>query len=177
MHTLIIYGSKEGQTQKIAQYIAEQLQQKGQQITTLPVGQLATDESLTNYDAVIVGGSIHIGKYPKQLEKFVSTNRDRLNKVPSAFFTVCLAIHSQRVDSQQAALKFGNDFLAKTGWQPALTATFAGAVTYTRYNFITRFLMKKISQKEGGSTDTSRDHEYTDWAKVKQFAEEFVDIS
>lgn len=177
MQTLIVYGSKEGQTQKIADYIAGVLRDKGQTVTTLPVEQFTADRSLGDYDAVIVGGSIHVGKYPKHLVKFVSTNLNRLNNIPSAFFTVCLAINSQQSDSQKAALKYGTDFLAQTGWQPALTATFAGAVTYTRYNFITRFIMKRISKKEGGSTDTSRDHEYTDWARVAQFAEEFVNIS
>jgi menaquinone-dependent protoporphyrinogen oxidase len=36
--------------------------------------------------------------------------------------------------------------------------------------------MKKIvSDKPGGlSTDTSRDHEYTDWDQVARFAEDFL---
>jgi menaquinone-dependent protoporphyrinogen oxidase len=37
--------------------------------------------------------------------------------------------------------------------------------------------MKQISKKEGGSTDTSRDHEYTDWKSVERFAENFLVIS
>jgi menaquinone-dependent protoporphyrinogen oxidase len=177
MHTLIVYGSQEGQTQKIVERIAGILRDKGQQVSAIPVRQLPKDLTLNNYDAAIIGGSIHVGKYPKQLKQFVTTHRDWLNKVPSAFFTVCLAIHSQRADSQQAALNYGKDFLAQIGWQPGLTATFAGAVRYTEYNFITRYIMKKISQKEGGSTDTSRDHEYTDWASVERFADEFVQAS
>lgn len=177
MHTLIIYGSQEGQTQKIAERIAGSLQDKGQQITVFPVGQLPANLSLDNYDAAILGGSIHIGKYPKHLKKFITTHRDWLNNIPSAFFTVCLAIHSQQAGSQAEALKYGKNFLARTGWQPTLTATFAGAVRYTRYNFITRFIMKKISQKEGGSTDTTRDHEYTDWTEVERFADNFMRVS
>jgi menaquinone-dependent protoporphyrinogen oxidase len=34
--------------------------------------------------------------------------------------------------------------------------------------------MKHISKKEGRSTDTSQDHEYTDWDKVTQFTEQFL---
>lgn len=177
MHTLIIYGSQEGQTQKIAEHIAGILQHKGQQVTTFPVKQLPADLTLDNYDAAILGGSIHSGKYPGHLKKFVTTYRDWLNKVPSAFFTVCMAINSQQTESQQAAVKYGTDFLAQTGWQPTLTATFAGAVRYTEYNFITRYIMKRISAKEGESTDTSRDHEYTDWAVVERFAEDFMNVS
>ena len=30
--------------------------------------------------------------------------------------------------------------------------------------------MKEISKREGGSVDTSRDHEYNDWSGVERFA-------
>jgi menaquinone-dependent protoporphyrinogen oxidase len=30
--------------------------------------------------------------------------------------------------------------------------------------------MRVISRREGGDTDTSHDHEYTDWQAVEQFA-------
>jgi menaquinone-dependent protoporphyrinogen oxidase len=38
-------------------------------------------------------------------------------------------------------------------------------------------MMKRIVRdKPGGvSTDTSRDHEYTDWDQVKRFAEDFLE--
>jgi menaquinone-dependent protoporphyrinogen oxidase len=51
----------------------------------------------------------------------------------------------------------------------------AGALPYTRYNFLIRFMMRRIVKTEGGDTDTSRDYEYTDWAAVDRFAAEFVD--
>ena len=34
--------------------------------------------------------------------------------------------------------------------------------------------MKLIAKKQGGDTDTLRDHEYTDWDDLKHFVEEFV---
>ena len=55
-----------------------------------------------------------------------------------------------------------------------MTATFAGAIKYTQYGFITRWIMRRIAKKEGGDTDTSRDHEYTDWVQVTRFAEKFL---
>jgi len=33
--------------------------------------------------------------------------------------------------------------------------------------------MKQIARKAGGDTDTSRDYEYTDWAALRGFAEDF----
>ena len=175
MNILVLYGSLEGQTEKIAEHIAEVIRNRGYQATTLSGENLPADFSTADYRAAIIGGSIHMNKYPKCVKTFVNSHRDWLNKVPSAFFTVCMAIHSQEEKSKTQAAEYGEHFLAQAGWQPRLTAIFAGAVKYTRYNFFTRFIMKMISKHEGGSTDTSRDHEYTDWGKVARFAETFID--
>ncbi len=66
-------------------------------------------------------------------------------------------------------------FVAETGWRPRRIELVAGALPYTQYNFLVRFVMRRISKAEGGDTDTSRDYEYTDWAAVDRFAVEFVE--
>ena len=174
MHVLIVYGSKDGQTAKIAERIARHIGERGLQVSCYSVDDLPADFSIEAFDGVIVGGSIHIGKYPAAMRHFVTRHRDRLNGVPSALFTVCMAIQSQNAAERDEARKFGERFIGETGWYPALVDTFAGAVKYTRYNFITRWMMKRISKKEGGSTDTRRDHEYTDWEAVAEFADRFA---
>ena len=64
--------------------------------------------------------------------------------------------------------------VAETGWRPHRVELVAGALPYTRYNFLVRFVMRRIARKEGGDTDTSRDYEYTDWSAVERFALEFL---
>ena len=174
MHILVLYGSLEGQTEKISQRIAEVIRDRGQQATALSAKHLPADFSLDNYNAIIIGGSIHMSKYPSFVKTFINNHRDRLNELASAFFTVCMAINSQEEKSRQQAEQYAEQFLAQTGWQPRLKTIFAGAVKYTQYNFFTRYIMKMISKKEGGNTDTSRDHEYTDWDEVKRFTETFM---
>lgn len=175
MNILIIYGSLEGQTKKVAEYVANILRHNGHQVTVQPGKKFPSHFSVTDYDATIIGSPIHMGRYPAYIKSFVESNIDWLNKIPSAFFTVCMAINSTQAESRERALQYGVDFLAQTGWQPKENETFAGAVKYTRYNFITRFIMKMISRREGGNTDTSRDHEYTDWEAVKRFTEKFME--
>ncbi len=49
----------------------------------------------------------------------------------------------------------------------------AGALLYTKYNFLVRFVMRRIAKKGGPETDTSRDYEYTNWAALDKFVDEF----
>jgi len=174
MDVLILYGSSEGQTEKISERIAGVIRNRDHQVTVRSADQLPADFTLDNYDAAIIGAPIHMGKYPQYVKKFVTSQRDWLNNVPSAFFTVCMAVNSRHEKSRQEAMHYGDNFTAGSGWQPVLTETFAGAVKYTQYNLVTRLIMKWIARREGGSTDTSRDHEYTDWASVDRFAENFI---
>ena len=47
---------------------------------------------------------------------------------------------------------------------------FAGALVYTQYGWFKRRVMRVIARREGGDTDMTHDHEYTDWQAVEQFA-------
>jgi len=65
-------------------------------------------------------------------------------------------------------------FLADTGWHPLITKAVAGALTYSKYNFVLRRIMKWISRNEGGDTDTSRDYDYTDWKDLDELVADFT---
>lgn len=175
MHILMVYGTKEGQTARIAERMAQLMREQGHQVSTHPVQDIPDSFSTDGFDAAIVGGSIHVGAYPAGLRSFVTRHRDWLNRVPAGFFTVCMAIHSQNAKEREAARAYGTRFLAETHWQPGLVETFAGAVKYTQYNFLTRYVMKLITRREGGSTDTAHDHEYTDWDAVARFTRQFLE--
>lgn len=174
MNILIAFASKEGQTEKIANYIAEVIRQHGHQATTLSCEHLPQHFNTAPFNAVIIGGSIHMGKYPGYLKDFITSHLDWLNQVPSAFFTVCLAIHSKTEKARIEANSYGPAFSKQAHWQPTLMETFAGANKYTQYGFIIRIIMQHIAKKEGRSTDSSQDHEYTDWDKVTKFTEQFL---
>lgn len=174
MNILLLYTTKEGQTEKIAQFMADALRQHGHRATTQLADQIPKDFNTDSFDAAIIGGSVHMGRFPGSLKKFIIEYTNWLNEIPSAFFTVCMAIHSVHEKERIAAKSIGSDFIHKTRWRPNLMETFAGAVKYTQYGFITRKIMQNISKKEGGNTDTSRDHEYTDWETVTKFTDQFL---
>jgi menaquinone-dependent protoporphyrinogen oxidase len=106
--------------------------------------------------------------------RFVREHRQLLEKIPSAFFSVGLAVASRTHDGAAQSRGIVDKFLTATGWHPERVELVAGALPYSKYNFLVRFVMRRISAKEGGDTDTSRDYEYTDWSSVDRFARELV---
>ena len=107
------------------------------------------------------------------MTKFVAERRNELNSRPSAFFSVSLAAAGTE-DQRQDAERYLRQFLERADWQPRMTAKFAGAVRYLEYGFLKRWMMKSIMKRAGRDTDTTRNHEYTDWDEVDQFATAFA---
>ncbi len=172
---LITYGTSYGQTALIAGRIRNVLTERGQLVTVRRADQLPADHHLADYDAVVVGASMIRHGYQKYVSTFVRRHAGVLDTMPSAFFAVSRAAGSRDPAERATAQRLAAEFCAATGWQPAIVESVAGAIAYTRYNVVLRWIMKRISAREGGSTDTSRDHEYTDWAQVDRFARRFAD--
>ena len=168
----IPYSTGEGQTAKIAQYIADVLRAHGHEAQTADIRQ---SEGMVpaGYEGVIVGASIHMGKHDKHAVDYVRNNRATLERLHSALFSVSLAAHG---DTEEAE-GYVDEFEKQTGWRPATIALFGGALLYTQYGFLKRHMMKKIASGKPGNlgTDVSRDYVYTEWDGVKRFAEDFLD--
>lgn len=168
---LIVYGSFDGQTQRIAERIARVLEAAGYPVTLREAGHPAAAGDIAAHDAVVIGGAVRVGRFPRSLERLVRENAAVIALRPNAFFSVCMAARDP-VRGADVARGYADKLLRSARWNPQATASFAGALVYTRYNPLTRFVMRLISKANGGDTDTSHDYEYTDWAAVERFAHE-----
>ena len=168
---LIPFGTTEGQTATIAEFIAGVIRGRGDEAEAIDVREVR-DTILEGYHGVIVGASIHMGKHDRHVVDFVRKNHDMLERLPSAFFSVSLAAHGDAEEAED----YVEQFEQETGWRPAKIAVFGGALLYTHYGFVKRHMMKRIARDKPGhlGTDISRDYVYTEWDGVKRFAEDFL---
>ena len=178
----VFFATREGQTQKIAEHIMAGLHKEGFDVDLHDVRQPFRFD-LEQYDAAILAASVHSGDHEKEMGRFVREHRDELSSMPTAFISVTLSeAGAQRADaspSEHAQFvadvdRMMNKFFEDTQWYPEFAKPVAGALRYTKYNFLLRFIMKRIARKEGEPTDTSRDYEFTDWKDLDQFIFEFV---
>jgi menaquinone-dependent protoporphyrinogen oxidase len=170
---LIVYGTTDGHTAKIAGRMGQMLKVAGVDSTTVtePAGSFPWPD---DYDAVIVAASVHGGKFQKKVAAWIQAHADHLNAKPSAFVAVCLGVLQRDPAVQKDVQNIVSRFLTGTSWRPAVTLNVAGALPYTRYNWLKRWMMRRIVAKAKGDTDTSRDYEYTDWEALRSFCEQFA---
>jgi menaquinone-dependent protoporphyrinogen oxidase len=169
---LVLYGTSDGHTEKIAAAIASALSGSGCDADVVKAG--TVDPAIGMYDGVIVAASLRAGSFQQAVIDCVRAHAHEIASKPNVFVPVCLAVLNRHDPTVDAELKrVVAQFAAACGWQPAQTHFVAGALPYTRYNFVTRWMMKRIVAKAGGDTDTSRDYIYTDWGDLEAFAVEF----
>ncbi|HLT48600.1 MAG TPA: flavodoxin domain-containing protein [Rubricoccaceae bacterium] len=177
-HVLIVYGTSEGQTEKVAHRLRDRLHLQGHEADAFRADRFPADLDPLDYDGVLVGGSIHGGRYQKPLLAWARAHEPSLAARPSALFTVCMRAAEPTDAARREVGGYVAGLVRETGWQPAETVAFAGALRYSAYNLLLRWVMRRIARKAAahlpGATDTSRDHEYTDWAAVDAFADAFA---
>jgi len=182
----IIYATREGHTRKIAERVAANFGRHGFDTSVKNVRDEIAEIDLSRYSAAILAASVHLGKYEREMVRFVKEHLAELDCLPNAFLSVTLSeagverpgqSHEVRMRCEAGVREVIDKFVNETGWHPKHVKAIAGALPYTKYNPLLRFVMKWIAKSEGGDTNTSRDYEYTDWVALDRYIEEFAQES
>ena len=164
---LLVFHTSEGQTAKIADRIASTLRNASVDVAVHEVSDAPGPEG---FDGVIVGDSIHAVHHSRPLTRYLRGHRTALDTMPFALFQVSLTSADPDAEHTATAQRLVQELLDRTGFDPDLVGLFAGALVYTQYGYFKRRVMRAVSRREGGDTDMTHDHEYTDWQAVEQFA-------
>ena len=178
----VFFATREGHAQQIAERIMADLRNHGFDVDIHDVRR-PLQFALSHYAAAVLAASVHAGDHEREMIQFVKDHRTELSRIPTAFISVTLSeAGAQRTDatpSEHAQFvadvdKMMNKFFEETEWRPEYAKPVAGALLYSKYNFLLRFIMKRIAKKAGASTDTSQDYDFTDWADLDHFIDEFA---
>lgn len=170
MHILLLYGTSEGQTRKIAGYVAERLRAAGHDVLLRDVLRLDPPVHAADFDAVIIAARVHAGSYQRQIVAFARINRTALERIPNAFLSVSMSAARLTGGDEARLARYVNRFITRSGWRPEHVLHVAGARLYLRHNFIGRAILRLI---DGNRFDVRQNHEWTDWQALDAFAAGF----
>jgi menaquinone-dependent protoporphyrinogen oxidase len=173
MRVLVVYGTTEGHTRKLADFMGERLKSAHCGVTvTDAAGAAAPDPAL--YDAVIVAASVHVARYQTSVVHYARHHREALNSMPSAFVSVSLSAAGDDPDDWAGLDSCVQAFEAQTGWKPKRIHHAAGAILFSAYEFFRKFAMKQIARARGQKVVTTEDYDYTDYELLGAFVDSFV---
>jgi menaquinone-dependent protoporphyrinogen oxidase len=175
VNVLIVYGTTEGQTQKIAAWTATHIREREQQAELHDIAALAPDLKLGDFDAFIIAASVHQEHHQETITNFVFAHHELLNAKPSAFISVSLSavLEGEKTEAQN----YVDRFVSVTGWQPRMTLLLGGALRFTKYDYFQEQFVKFIVMKRSGAASPERDQEFTDWNALADFVDRFLETA
>ena len=173
----VCFASRDGQAKRIAERIAERLQEDGIAADTLdlvpppPVPQAVAGAAL-----VVVVAAVRYGKHLKDAQAFLKAYRAHPDAPPLALASVNLT--ARKPEKRTAETNpYLRKMIARLGLRPVATAVFAGRLDYPIYSWSDRQIIRFIMLITGGPTDGKTSIEYTDWPSVDTFASELRAIA
>ncbi|RIV73945.1 flavodoxin domain-containing protein [Flagellimonas aequoris] len=171
MKILIVYGTMEGQTTKIAHFMEELLQKENHKVVLANASK--NPPTPDSFDAILIGSSIHLNTYNPSIRGYIKNNVEVLNKKITGFFSVSMAIISDLPEKQHEIDQIAKKFLIDSSWNAVEIWHIAGALKFTKYDYLKKITMRSIAKKEDGPIDINKDYEYTNWTKVKNQVSQF----
>jgi menaquinone-dependent protoporphyrinogen oxidase len=163
---LVAYASKLGATAGIADKITEILREQGHQAEAVPAAKV---NDLENYQAVVLGSAVYIGRWRKEAVNFLKRFETKLGEMPVWFFS-------------SGPLGKGDPVELLDGWtfpppqqeiadrvQPRGVTVFHGMLDRSTLNFIERFMLDRMGAQEG---------DFRDWEMISSWARQIsADLS
>jgi menaquinone-dependent protoporphyrinogen oxidase len=160
---LVAYASMHGSTGKVAQTIGKTICGYG---AAADIRLITNVNTLTLYDAVIVGSAVRTDKWLAEAIHFVEINRKALSQVPVAYFLTCLTLARPSEENLRRARSYMDPILdGVSEVKPVNMGLFAGVLDYSKYSAgmgaVMRYKMWSKGVEEG---------DYRDWDAIKSWA-------
>ncbi len=120
------------------------------------------------YRAVVVGTSVHMGRLPGEIPRFVKRHRKALSRVPVAYFVVCMTMMEDTPEKRKETLAYLDPLRrAAPEVEPVDTGLFAGALLTDTEEFERLFFALKFAVRATAEEVSDQ----RDWDAIRSWAE------
>ncbi|WP_346862262.1 flavodoxin domain-containing protein [uncultured Draconibacterium sp.] len=147
MKTLIAYSTTHGCTEKTANELKSFLGGSVQLVNLKQNPQL----KISDYDKIIIGGSIHAGRVQKSVKDFCAKNLNELQEKELGLFICCME------EGEKARTQLFNAFPEELHQKAKAEAYFGGEFSFEKMNFFQKMIVKKVAKIEHSTSKI--DHE------------------
>jgi menaquinone-dependent protoporphyrinogen oxidase len=173
MKILIVYATTEGQTRKVARHVFHHLAGAGHAVELIAAEE-ARGLDPAGFDAAVVAGSVHGGRYQKELVAWAKGVAPELARVPTLFLSVSLTAAGKDQQEWEGLSGCVARFAEETGWTPARVEHVAGAFRFSEYDFFKSWAMRWIASQRDETVTAGENREYTDWAALETLLEDWT---
>ena len=183
VRALIVYGTRYGATADTSEVIADVLRQKGLEVKVVNARKDKI-RSVSEFELVIVGSGIRMGKWTKEPEKFLEKFQKELVKKKVALFVCCgssnpLSEEEKTEVMEDAKRKYLEDKAAKYNISPIALGFFGGIYDFNKMSWVLRKTMSGIKPQleEAGHKETkSGVYDLRNLSMIRDWAKEVAEM-
>lgn len=135
MKTLIAYSTTHGCTEKTAL----ELQSLSPDLIEMVNLKINPDPDLSEFDRIIIGGSIHAGKIQKRVKEFCQKNMEILISKELGLFICCME------EGETAQQQLENAYPEDLRNHAKATGCLGGEFDFERMNLLQKFIVRKVA--------------------------------
>ena len=148
---LVAHASKYGSVEEVARYVGAVLRDRGAACDVVAARQA---HDLHDYDLVVLGTGLYMGRLHREARRFLRHHRDELAGLPFAVFAMGpLSDDPEEMDKVRPQLERGLERYPEL--EPVATAIFGGVIDPARMSF-------PYNRMPAG--------DYRDWDEIRRFA-------
>ena len=163
---LVVYATRYGSTQEVAETVAGTLRESGLEVDIQP---MRTVRTLEGYRAVVLGAPIYIGSLHKDARRFLSQYREALSERPVAVFALG-PTHDDEEERQGSRAQLDKE-LAKFPWlTPGALELFGGKYDPAKLSFF----HKLLTSLPASPLHQMPASDVRDWTAIRAWARELA---
>jgi len=148
---LITAASKYGTTKEMAGTIGEVMRGRGLSVDVLDLDEVG---DISQYDAVIAGSAVYLGRWMTMAREFLNANQTKLVRIPVWLFSAGpIADHGGQVDAEEL----------RELVEAREHKIFRGSIARRNLSIAERLLVMKLGANDG---------DYRDWVEIRTWADD-----
>jgi menaquinone-dependent protoporphyrinogen oxidase len=176
LNVLVLYGTRWGGTEKVAQTIGKALQDEGHAVEVVDAKE--APQSIDAYDLILVGSGLRADKWTKESEAFVAKNASAFKAKKLALYVAALWL-TAKTRLQRRQETYLDDFAAKYGLAPIALGYFGGLMDFSYSHGLLVDIIVRVNRRNlrKNGLDTASVHDTRDWAAIEAWGHEVAKIA
>jgi len=182
LKVLIAYGTRYGATAGTSEEISRILREKNFNVKITDV-KAEKIRDITEYDLIIVGSGMRMGKWVSEAEDFLEKFQKELNQKKLAIFVSSMRTFAEKLGKTQeegacSAQETTEKILTECNLKPISVGIFGGVINYNKMGFFERKMMgflKSQFEKDGFKETEPGFYDLRDWDEIRTWASELAE--
>jgi menaquinone-dependent protoporphyrinogen oxidase len=177
LNVLLIYGTRWGGTEKVAQTIAKALKEEGNSVDVIDAKN--NPENIDSYDLVIVGSGLRADKWTKEALDFFEKNAATLETKKTALFVSCSMADRKDAGYDKGKKRYLDDIAAQYSLTPLAYGYFGGLMDFSYSHGLFVDILVRVNRRKlrKGGLNTAAVHDTRDWTAIESWGHEVAKLA